>query len=202
MVDKLMPIMLLGHSLWLLTSWVGVAYSEGWWKFFYIYTTWPGRWNRGLVQERRNSIANALELRLSCTNRLKCFIEFMNSFKGLYMCIICLHIYQKMYSKALTHWCLVTGSCQSCSLVTHHDCWPCEWVWHTLRVAWMAKVVLHLYYMTRKMSCLMDFMNSFKGLYMCLICLHLHQKMYSKHWRLVTHIYIWRHIYTSVNCES
>ena len=29
----------------------------------------------GLVQERRNSIANALELRLSCTNPLICVVD-------------------------------------------------------------------------------------------------------------------------------
>ena len=32
----------------------------------------------GLVQERRNSIANALELRLSCTNLLICNMEEEN----------------------------------------------------------------------------------------------------------------------------
>ena len=33
---------------------------------------------RWLVQERRNSIANALELRLSCTNPSICVVHYMN----------------------------------------------------------------------------------------------------------------------------
>ena len=33
----------------------------------------------GLVQERRNSIANALELRLSCANRSLCVVKHLNA---------------------------------------------------------------------------------------------------------------------------
>ena len=50
----------------------GVALNCGYTLHFYFYPVWYEQSNQhyvdGLVQERRNSIANALELRLSCTN--------------------------------------------------------------------------------------------------------------------------------------
>ena len=48
----------------------------------------------GLVQEKRNSIANALELRLSCTNPSICFFQFP-----------CLQgLCKKDVTPLLTHW--------------------------------------------------------------------------------------------------
>ena len=59
------------------------------WKYFtcyftmgYIFHNDERKFNEyidGLVQERRNSIANALELRLSCTNPRYCMCWFMLS---------------------------------------------------------------------------------------------------------------------------
>ena len=42
----------------------------------------------GLVQERRNSIANALELRLSCTNPTRCLIKHAFSFVMLCFVVV------------------------------------------------------------------------------------------------------------------
>ena len=41
----------------------------------------------GLVQERRNSIANALELRLSCTNPSRCTQHNQNNLNEAYICV-------------------------------------------------------------------------------------------------------------------
>ena len=72
-------------------QWHGWVITSYW--VLWIFRT-PPRIINGLVQERRNSIANALELRLSCTNTsnlyplwipLKTFILFQQGWKDEWM---------------------------------------------------------------------------------------------------------------------
>ena len=48
----------------------GITYQMLWFKLIHVYKSGPIDHVDGLVQERHNSIANALELRLCCTNPL------------------------------------------------------------------------------------------------------------------------------------
>ena len=85
--------------VWYITSNFGRFFSKFMWKMetlFWAYVYWThkfSRYNRNLsqhssgcvaaylnrlVQERRNSIANALELRLSCTNPSKYILSESN----------------------------------------------------------------------------------------------------------------------------